>query len=102
MTEYERVREQIATSLYEQHHPRIYDTFGELEKDFHNSAEVIRGQADAILSIEGICIKADNQSLPELPEFYEDWGGECGQTGYVRSRYDMLEAGFIKVVSNAK
>ena len=53
---------------------------------------------DTILSIKGIAILADEQSLPELPEFYDDWGGESGEVGYVGGRKDMLKAHFKKVV----
>ena len=47
----EKLREQIATYLYEKHHPRMFTTFEELESKYHNSAEAIKQEADYILTL---------------------------------------------------
>ena len=40
---------------------------------------------------------AEDQSLPKVAKFYEDWGGESGLAGYRLAREDMLKAGWRKV-----
>ncbi len=52
---------------------------------------------DQILSIKGICIKADDQSLPENPIGKEDQFYHI-RLSYHKAQQDMLKAGFIKVV----
>jgi len=57
--------------------------------------------ADAILSIPGIRIEAEDQSLPENPylaqiKVYEVDECEAGRIGYAEAQQDMLGAGFVR------
>ena len=84
MTEYERVREQIAESIcvliFDKKRPSLIPMWEQMLKG-----------ADQILSLNGIEIRADDQNLPEIiasdisPRRVRLW------------QQDMLKAGFIKV-----
>jgi len=63
-----------------------------------------RERADQILSLEGIAVLDDDQSLPEIPEWMVDSTtyirsvkGEPIEAIYTGSQQDMLKAGFKKV-----
>ena len=72
----ERVREQTATTL-----EYYYASWGKNHESF---LEV----ADKILAKKGVCVKADDQSLPENP--FDDVGELPRSTGYYRAQDDML------------
>ena len=79
MTEYERKREEIAELIYEP--GSVYDI------------------ADQILAIDGIEIRADDQSLPNNPHspMVDRKFGTFGE-----GQDSMLKAGFIKVIPKGR
>lgn len=54
--------------------------------------ECAKAIADKILSLEGICIKADDQSLPNTSGV-----NNLHEAGMLEAQQDMLKAGFVKV-----
>ena len=56
--------------------------------------------AYAILSIEGIEIKSDNQGLPRISMHLKDYGGNDSMYG--EGQIHMLKAGFVKVIPKRK
>lgn len=73
--EYKRVREEIAEWLFYRDWDKNFTTMrflnGDWTDDFDNGnteyiRERYRKEAEQILSIEGLCILSDDQSLPEL------------------------------------
>jgi hypothetical protein len=82
-TEYERIREKIAHRLEYR-----YAHYGCTHEEFLN-------QADQFLSIDGIDIKSDDQSLPRNPNVL---GDPSQFMGYSNAQDDMVKAGFIKVI----
>lgn len=85
----ERVREKIAKFLYETHHPRIYGSWEELCQKYKGSAEGVRQQANQILAIPELLIKADDQSLPNRE--YPFPNNENLKYGYGDCKQDMLK-----------
>lgn len=90
MREYERAREQIADIIRESDGDNKL-TYGDV--------------ADQILSLGDICVKTDDQSLPELPEPSGSTGE--GTSSLVKSNQERLireikwrydKAGFVKIV----
>ena len=113
--EYERVRGKVAEatfniivesdqrtrkSLLENYGIDIgeYTTWHELIEDARNK---YLKKADQILSIKGIAILSDDQSLPEYPltdsENSVFYSGTCK-----KAQKDMLKAGFVKVVKEGE
>ena len=89
MTEYERVRGEVA------------DWIPAEEENFR--LEV----ADLILAIEGICVKADDQDLPEYGDYYPTTTftpryQQARWASWSKGQLQMLKAGFVKVINNAK
>jgi len=73
MTEYERIRERIAKLLLQQEFNMDDDMANEeWQRIDEQDREDWQKDADQILSLDGICIKSDDQSLPEIPEFQYD------------------------------
>ena len=90
MTEYERKREEIAKMIWYWNHTVIsWEMAWDWGKDAH------RERADQILSLDGIEIRADDQSLPDnLAWHKEDREFEA----YCAGHNDMLGVGFVKVI----
>lgn len=89
MTEYERVRTEAIK--------RIKNVLN-LPPDIYSLAQCANRIVDYILPL--VEIKADDQSLPEVPYNYED---ECQQyTSYSKAQQDMVKAGFVKVVKEGQ
>ena len=97
--EYEQVREEIAKWLHD-HTVKIRQesipwlektAWEDLPKDTRlDTQKAWRDKADEILSLDGIEIKADAQSLPEDPF---DYASECREsTAYGEAQRDMLKA----------
>lgn len=84
MSEYERLREEIAKVLF----------YAGMAED---SAETLGNDADEILSLNGICIKADDQGLPPNP-----YGAPKNQEVFQRAISDFVKAGFVKVAPKPK
>ena len=105
MTEYERVWGEIAEWLKgfkeflgSRDWSKVY---GASEKLMYLS------QAKELLSIKGIAILSDDQSLPNADrlkvELKKQWGYHTARTmAYERSQQDILKAGFVKVVKEEK
>ena len=75
MTEYERIREEIKTKL----------------RDFScTCVECSYNMAIEILSLDGICIKSDDQSLSGIGGFDSDIAT------YEQAQQDMLNEGWVK------
>lgn len=106
MTEYDRVKEEIAFEHY-------IDRIGEpLSRDLallHWQSLTVGEQkshylfADQIICLDSLEIRADNQELPENP--YRGGNGypsspewRMAQTIYPDAQQDMLKANFVKVV----
>ncbi len=90
MNETERVRKQMSQIIYKGH-----DGDG-----YYNSSKI----ADQILAIADICVKADDQEVPDI-ENYCQASQECTQfeyegrmRGYRQAQQDMLTADWVKVV----
>jgi hypothetical protein len=98
MNEKEKVRERIAELLS-----------GSTKDDYYHQLDVSNAlvKADAILSDPSICIKAEDQELPENPYLGEH---DCGdpdctnkhqwleKIAYSGAQQDMLNAGWVKVL----
>jgi len=87
MTEYERVRKNIAC---------ISCGLNDICYDHNPIEDVCSAQlqkADQILGIKGLEIKSDDQSLPEKPPYLT-----LAQGGYKQALVDICEAGFVKVI----
>ena len=101
MTEYKRVREEVAKWVFL---PLcgVPDEI-DIEWDFcgENMQQNCRYIAGQILSLNGIEIKSDDQSLPETPQFPNcQLANVCCIpliSKYQLAQQDMLKAGFIKV-----
>lgn len=114
MNEYERVKKEALLTPYEIRtaNTRVLKRHGiELPQTLHGYLSIpeeerlqiieeqeherLQTQVDKVLKADGIVIKADDQSLPEVPYNYED---ECQQyTSYSKAQQDMRRAGFVKV-----
>lgn len=66
--------------------------FGGSEKAVSAANRII-----TMLKSLGYVKKAKDQSLPPLPEFHADWGGESGRSGYTKAQQDMIKDNFVKV-----
>ena len=91
MDEYEKVREQIAKQLFTFKYPSLVSAPAEWE--------ICVCKASQILALGIICIKANDQSLPEIPQH--------GLGSYSRfevmdkceiAQRNILEANFIRMV----
>ena len=90
MNEVERVREQIAITLCKQRTDT--DKWGDIERD--SRLPIFRHYADQILSLEGIAVLDDDQSLPEIKT-----GEWCNRGCHEIEQDNMRKAGFKKMVS---
>lgn len=91
--EYKRVREKLGKALTKFEGTAFYPY----------SSSVVEALSMEILSIKGIAILSDVQSLPNTDrlkaELKEQGGYHTARTmAYERSQQDMLKAGFVKVV----
>jgi len=93
MNKIERVREKIADRLYQQYRGDVvpYKPLKDADNDWQREFNV---RAAEIMRIDGIEVRADDQSLPE-----NDWWHkyETLFEAYCAGRNDMLKAGFKKV-----
>jgi len=103
MTEYERVKEKM-TLLSKQCYSQ------ELSACPKHPIFQVQKFINLILAIDGICIKADDPSLPEDPYTYrskhsptpnENLENGCS-IGFSRAVDDMLKAGFVKCLPKEK
>ena len=70
-----------------------------------NSGEATVGEcADQILAIPGLCVKADDQSLPENRYDYGPYNYHLRgkNLAYDQAQEDMLNDGLVKVVKEAE
>ena len=115
MEEYERVREKVAQWLWcqEAGYTWTNDAVGSYETEL--AKKTYRGQADQILALDGICVKADD-SDPPYSEYVdgifqsnEKWDQKLAKRSleknsiYEKAQEDMLKADkegrhFVKVV----
>lgn len=84
MTEYERAQQRVARKLMEQ------GFFQQSNYVKRNHMEM----ADQILSLDGIEIRADDESLPSVRNAVNK-----SYNDYMLGQEDMLKAGFVKVIS---
>ena len=96
----EELREKIAEVFYGRPIPKLvdwlqFDSFAEWDKHVKKSFD----KADQILSLikEAGYVRLADQSLPPMPKFYDDWGGESAKAGYLQAQADMLKQGWCKV-----
>jgi len=112
MTEYERVREQMARWLHSYVIQIRQESASWLEKlPFEDLSPDIQERwlkkADGILSLDGIEIKSDDQSLPENPYYFdanapfaymENTDEDYAKLHtYTEAQQDMLKAGFVRI-----
>ena len=84
MNERERVERVIDKTL------RAFHTESTITNTITERMNLVTVFRDQLLSIKGLRIEADDQSLPLIGEYHS----ECGQ----KAQQDMLEAGYVKVV----
>ena len=109
MNEYERVRERVAKLLCDKQNPIMWKPeMGNRDASFWDEEastvykNIYRRVADQILSLEGICIKADVQSLPPIPKQYRpcEYITDVYSDGW-RNGYKWLKdktKSFVKVI----
>ena len=94
MTEYERVREQIAKLLLQQEFNMDDDMANEeWQRIDEQDREDWQKDADQILSLDGICIKSDDQSLPDIKTW---WDSTVWRNAYQQAQQDMLAQNWVK------
>ena len=92
MTEYERVRQEIAEQLCNNDNWDWEQLDEKPVRFMQRSKAGYYKRADEILSLDSICIKSDDQSLPVLPKYIR-WEDKEAARDYSQV---MLNEGWVK------